>query len=153
MSARYLVHGCAGCTTAPFWFARVVKGVTMNPTDLDIPDPCNSSQELSPISNDELLSQLAGKEIERLLAEVDQQLDAAMGINPRNEARSPAPTLALRRYSQPMVTAFPSEAAPDQAAGLAELAKETQDVGADGRNSHFFDDDDHEHLTHEAMEV
>ena len=100
----------------------------MNPADLDIPDPCNSSQELSPISNDELLSQLAGKEIERLLAEVDQQLDAAIGIKEKGEESSPAPALALRRYPQqrpakPLPAPLPADLeVQDQAAGLAQLA-------------------------------
>jgi hypothetical protein len=97
----------------------------MNPADLDIPDPCNSSQEMSPISNDELLSQLAGKEIERLLAEVDQQLDAAMRI--RDKAPAPAPALALRRYPQRPVAPLPAPAIQDQAAGLAQLAQDAEE--------------------------
>src|SRR5215207_10104949 len=81
-------------------------------------DP-NSSQEMSPITDDEMLSQLAGKEIARLLAEVDQQLDAAIG----DPEPAPAPALALRRYGQGQHAPAPALAnSPDQAAGLAELA-------------------------------
>ena len=81
-------------------------------------DP-NSSQEMSPISDDEMLSQLAGNEIARLLAEVDQQLDSA--INDPKDA--PSPALALRRYPGAGAAALPAPAnAEDQAAGLAQLA-------------------------------
>jgi hypothetical protein len=79
-------------------------------------DP-HASQEMSPISDDEMLSQLAGNEIARLLAEVDQQLDSAVS----GENHAPAPALALRRY--PGATAAPAlENSADQAAGLTELA-------------------------------
>jgi len=129
----------------------------MNPADLDIPDPCNSSQELSPISNDELMSQLAGKEIERLLAEVDQQLDAAMGVKPTE----PSPALALRRYPRPFA---PGPAiAPDQAAGLAQLAHQSQERRPEKRQQiQIFsidpvDDQDVDETlgqeSHESMEV
>src|SRR5215204_6356643 len=81
-------------------------------------DP-NSSQEMSPISDDEMLSQLAGNEIARLLAEVDQQLDSAVN----GENQSPAPALALRRYPGAGGAAAPAlENSADQAAGLTELA-------------------------------
>ena len=82
-------------------------------------DP-NSSQEMSPISDDEMLSQLAGNEIARLLAEVDQQLDSAIN----GEKQAPAPALALRRYhgsAAPQLENAADQAA-DQAAGLTELA-------------------------------
>ena len=80
-------------------------------------DP-NSSQEMSPISDDEMLSQLAGNEIARLLAEVDQQIDSAIS----GPSEAPAPALALRRYAGSAAPALPNPA--DQAAGLAELADE-----------------------------
>jgi hypothetical protein len=66
--------------------------------EIDLPNPMDDGGESSPISNDELLSQLAGKEIERLLAEVDQQLDAAMDAVAEED---PSPALALRKYPRP----------------------------------------------------
>ena len=82
----------------------------MDPADLG-PSDSFESQPNSPISNEEFLSQLAGKEIERLLAEVDQQLDAAMGII-REE--NPAPALVLRKYPQP-------EHVSEQETGLSQV--------------------------------
>jgi hypothetical protein len=84
----------------------------MDPADLGLSDPFDS-KDISPISNDELLSQLAGKEIERLLAEVDEQLDAAMGI--AREA-DPSSALVLRKYPQ-------ARHISEQEAGLAEVLK------------------------------
>ncbi|HEX8523672.1 MAG TPA: hypothetical protein VF669_15560 [Tepidisphaeraceae bacterium] len=81
----------------------------MHPADLG-QDPLQSA-DVSPISNDELLSQLAGKEIERLLAEVDDQLDEALGII---REQTPAPALALRKYPEPQHVS-------EQEAGLAEV--------------------------------
>jgi hypothetical protein len=118
----------------------------MNPADLDIPDPCNSSQEMSPITQDELLSQLAGKEIERLLAEVDQQLDAAMD----EKQDQPAPALALRRYPRPQVPTLAES--PDQAAGLAEMA--AQERARQRRQIQIFaiDPADNEDVDHAIQE-
>lgn len=72
----------------------------MDPADLELPEPdLEPSTELAPISNDELLSQLAGQEIERLLAEVDDQIDAALAAE-QAKANKPVAALAFRKYPE-----------------------------------------------------
>ncbi len=91
----------------------------MGPGEIDLPNPLDDGGESSPISNDELLSQLAGKEIERLLAEVDQQLDAAMDAV---AGENPSPALALRKYPRRELRRLSG-----QEEGLARVLKRFED--------------------------
>src|SRR5689334_5352945 len=92
----------------------------MDPAELGLSEPLDSDEN-SPISNDELLSQLAGNEIERLLAEVDQQLDEVLG---RKREPNPSPALALRKYPEPQHVS-------QQEAGLADVLKQIDDRSGD----------------------
>ncbi len=87
----------------------------MDPTDLGLSDPFDSQENSSPFTNDELLSQLAGKEIDRLLSEVDEQLDAVMG---NSRGPNPAPALVLRKYPDPQHVSEQEAVLADVLAGL-----------------------------------
>ena len=71
----------------------------MDPADLELPEPLEPSTELAAISNDEFLSQVASQEIERLLAEVDDQIDAALAAE-QAKGHEPQAALAFRKYPQ-----------------------------------------------------
>jgi hypothetical protein len=98
-----------------------VKGVTMDPADLGLSDPFDSQENSSPFTNDELLSQLAGKEIDRLLSEVDEQLDAVIG---KSRKANPSPALALRKYPE-------ARHVSQQEAGLAQVLEGLEGSGED----------------------
>src|SRR5947207_2873221 len=74
----------------------------MDPAELDLPEPIDPQSPVAPINDDEFLSQLAGQEIERLLAEVDNQIDAALAAEQAAVNPPSAPALALRKYPEPL---------------------------------------------------
>jgi len=55
----------------------------MGKAAIDLPDPLSPPEAAKPLtSTDDLLAQLAGEEIDRLLAEVDEQAAAAAPAAP-----------------------------------------------------------------------
>jgi hypothetical protein len=91
----------------------------MDPTELELPEPSDPQPSVPPINDDEFLSQLAGQEIERLLAEVDNQIDAALAAEAAAQNAPTAPALALRKYPEPLTR----PALPDVVEGQAQEPK------------------------------
>jgi hypothetical protein len=89
---------------------------------LDLPDPLHTPDVGRPLtSTDDLLAQLAGEEIDRLLAEVDEQATAALPATPAVPTPI-APATAATPASAPPVAPEPADTQPlaeDMAAALA----------------------------------
>jgi hypothetical protein len=95
----------------------------MSQPHLNFPDPAEPNSEASPAAGepDQILSQLAGQEIDRLLAEVDEKFDARLGRRGAASSSSSAESkLALRRYPAPRIADAPE---PDLSDFFEELDK------------------------------
>lgn len=92
-----------------------MKGVDMGQATVDLPDPL-APQSPNAASTDELLAQLAGEEIDRLLAEADSEL--AGDAKPSSAAVSTAPAAVV---STPAAEKSPTGAASPPATLSAEL--------------------------------
>jgi len=73
---------------------RKLKGVIMGQATLDLPDPLEKPPPASATSADDLLAQLAGDEIDRLLADADNGKSPAPAAPPPTVVESPGPALA-----------------------------------------------------------
>jgi hypothetical protein len=112
ISAKFSdTHGCT---------ARV-KGVTMGQATVDLPDPLPETAS-TPASADDLLSQLAGEEIERLLAEAEKDLP------PVATAPAAEGDIAVVAVDAPAVGAPQPE--PTEPPSTADAAAETLQVAA-----------------------
>ena len=84
--------------------ASTCEGSLMGQATVDLPDPLEQPPVVSATNTDELLAQLAGEEIDRLLAEADSEAPVA----PAGSAASPTAT------ARPVVPEAPAPATSDQ---------------------------------------
>src|SRR4051794_28186908 len=105
----------------------------MGKAAVDLPDPLQQSSDggrHKPLtSTDELLAQLAGEEIDRLLAEVDDGLPAAAASSPAAEHRSrpidmSPPPVGVEPRAAEVDTQAPERSAPAPAPGMEETEPE-----------------------------
>ena len=102
---------------------------------VDLPDPLQTPSDVGkPLtSTDDLLAQLAGEEIDRLLAEVDDQAGAAApmpALAPRSNA-GPSSPIDLDGTPDPVVEAPAAIPTDDEIAGRLAAAPDQPDVTAE----------------------
>ena len=105
----------------------------MGKAAVDLPDPLETPSDSAKTltSTDELLAQLAGEEIDRLLAEVDDQAAlAAAPLPPRANAALSRP-IDLDGTPDPAAAAPPPTLPDDEAAGRLAAAPDQPDVTAE----------------------
>jgi hypothetical protein len=93
-----------------------VKGVDMGQAALDLPDPLETPA-VNPASTDDLLAQMAGQEIERLLSAADEGDAAAMA----EPAASPPVAPKLEQSKSVVAEPKPATAEPAAAATAHDL--------------------------------